>query len=307
MPGDYIFNPEWEWPIMLALFLAGLASGAYAAMGLIHFAGDRGDQAVAHRLAFIPLPLMAIVPLFLIFDLGQPSRFLNLILRSSGAPERGPGPIMFNPNSPMNWGSFAIIIFSGFALVAFVDALHHSGRLRVPWLERIAHNVPFLIVGEFLAIVVSGYSGVLLNVTNQGVWSDTFLVGALFIVFSELSGLALAAIVSDRMGATRTSAAIRTALFGAAAVSAVVLVIFLVSLAADGAALRALVASLLVGPVFWIGVVGAALLVPLVLLAPRGAGHLPSGRLAMVGVVVLLGVLAFRYAMFYSAIAFVQS
>ncbi|HEY8655416.1 MAG TPA: NrfD/PsrC family molybdoenzyme membrane anchor subunit [Candidatus Limnocylindria bacterium] len=306
MPGTYVLNPEWEWPIMLALFIAGLASGTYAAMGLIHFAGDRGDQAVAHRIAFVPLPLMAIVPLFLIFDLGQPGRFLNLIFRSSAAPERGPSPIMFNANSPMNWGSLAIIIFSGFALVAFVDALHHSGRLRLPWLEGIAHNVPFLVLGELTALVVSGYSGVLLNVTNQGVWSDTFLVGALFIVFSELSGLAVAAIVSDRMGATRTSAALRTALFGAAAVSTVLLVIFLVSLASDGAALRALIASLLVGPVFWIGVVGAALLVPLVLLVPR-ARALPSGRLAMVGVVVLLGVLAFRYAMFYSAIAFVQS
>ncbi|HEY8657035.1 MAG TPA: NrfD/PsrC family molybdoenzyme membrane anchor subunit [Candidatus Limnocylindria bacterium] len=306
MPGSYVLHPEWEWPIMLALFIAGVASGTYGAMGLIHFAGDRGDQVVAHRLAFIPLPLMAIVPLFLIFDLGQPGRFLNLVFRSSGAAERGPSPIMFNPNSPMNWGSLAIIIFSGFALVAFVDALHHSDRLRLPWIEGIAHNVGFLAIGELVAIVVSGYSGVLINVTNQGVWSDTFLVGALVIVFSELSGLAVAAIVSDRMAATRTSAAIRVALFGAAVVSAVVLVIFLVSLAADGVALKALVASLLVGPVFWIGVVGAALLIPLVLLAPR-ARHLPSGRLAMVGVVVLLGALAFRYAMFYSAIAFIQS
>lgn len=306
MPGTYVLSPEWEWPIMMALFIAGLASGTYAAMGLIHFAGDRGDQAVAHRLGFIPLPLMAIVPLFLIFDLGEPSRFLNLIFRNSAAAERGPGPFMFNVNSPMNWGSIAIIVFSGFALVAFVDSLHHSGRIHLPWFEKISHNVPLLVVGELTSLVVSGYSGVLLNVTNQGVWSDTFLVGALFIVFSELSGFAVAAIVSDRMGATRTSAAIRTTLFGAAAISAVVLVVFLVSLASDGIALRALVASLLVGPVFWVGVVGAALLVPLVVLAPR-VRALPSGRLAMVGVVVLLGVLAFRYAMFYSAIAFVQS
>lgn len=306
MPGTYVLAPEWEWPIMMALFIAGLASGAYAAMGLIHFAGDRGDQAVAHRMGFIPLPLMAIVPLFLIFDLGQPGRFLNLVFRSPGAAERGPSPIMFNVNSPMNWGTMAILIFSGFALLAFVDSLHHSGRVKLPWIERIAHFIPLLALGELSAIVVSGYSGVLLNVTNQGVWSDTFLVGALFIVFSELSGLAIAAIVSDRMAATRTSAAIRVALFGAAVISAVVLVIFLVSLASDGTALRALIASLLVGPVFWIGVVGAALLVPLVLLGPR-VRALPSGRLAMVGVVVLLGVLAFRYAMFYSAIAFVQS
>ena len=306
MPGTYVLSPEWEWPIMMALFLAGLAAGTYVAMGLIHFAGDRGDQRVAHRLGFIPLPLMAIVPLFLIFDLGEPSRFLNLIFRNPAAAERGPSPIMFNVNSPMNWGSIAIIVFSGFALVAFVDSLHHSGRIHLPWFEKISHNVPLLIVGELTALVVSGYSGVLLNVTNQGVWSDTFLVGALFIVFSELSGLAVAAIVSDRMGASRTSGAIRSALFGAAVISTVVLVIFLISLASDGIALRALIASLLVGPVFWIGVVGAALLVPLVVLAPR-VRSLPSGRLAMVGVVVLLGVLAFRYAMFYSAIAFVQS
>ncbi|GAC1485841.1 MAG: cytochrome c nitrite reductase subunit NrfD [Candidatus Limnocylindrales bacterium] len=306
MPGTYVLSPEWEWPIMMALFIAGLAAGTYVAMGLIHFAGDRGDQAVAHRLGFIPLPLMAIVPLFLIFDLGQPGRFLNLVFRSSGAAERGPSPIMFNVNSPMNWGTIAILIFSGFALLAFVDSLHHSGRLKLPWIEGIAHFLPLLILGEISALVVSGYSGVLINVTNQGVWSDTFLVGALFIVFSELSGLAVAAIVTDRMSAMRTATAIRSALFGAAAIAAIVLVIFLVSLASEATALRALVASLLVGPAFWIGVVGAALLVPLVLLGPRMRA-LPRGRLTMIGVVVLLGVLAFRYAMFYSAIAYVQS
>ena len=42
----YILTPEWEWPIVLALFIAGVASGAYAAMGLIHFAGDRSTTVV---------------------------------------------------------------------------------------------------------------------------------------------------------------------------------------------------------------------------------------------------------------------
>ena len=307
MPTSYVLQPEWEWPITIALFIAGVASGAYAAMGLIHFAGDARDQAVAHRLALIPMPLMILVPILLTVDLGQPGRFLNLLLRNPAAAERGPSPFMFNPNSPMNWGSWAMVVFGLFTAIAFVDALHHSGRLRLPGFEPVAHNIVILGIGELLALVVSGYSGVLVNVTNQGVWSDTFLMGALFICFSELSGMAVAAIVSDRMGAARTSAAIRTALFGAAAVSAVVLVLFLAGLAnqADGS-LGALIGSLseLVGPVFWIGAVGLGLLVPLLWLSPRRIVRVPATSLALVGVLVLIGVLAFRYAMFFSAIAF---
>jgi len=306
VPTKYVLPPEWEWPITIALFIAGIASGAYAAMGLIHFAGDKNDQPVAYRLGFIPLPLMLVTPLLLIVDLGSPDRFLNLLIKNPAAAERG-GPLMFNSNSPMNWGSWAMVIFGLFAAVAFADALHHSGRMRFGWLEGISHNIVVLAIGEILALVVSGYSGVLLNVTNQGVWSDTWLMGALFICFSELSGMAVALIVSDRMGATRTSAAIRKALFYSAAISAVVLVLFLGSMAAqqDGS-LAALVGTFreFVGPVFWIGAVGLALLVPLLALAPRRM--LPLANASLVGLLVLVGVLAFRYAVFFSAMSFVQ-
>jgi formate-dependent nitrite reductase membrane component NrfD len=309
MPDKYVLPPEWEWPITIALFVAGIASGAYAAMGLIHFAGDKRDQPVADRLAFVPLPLMLVVPLLLIVDLGQPGRFLNLLFTNSAAAER-PGPLMFNPNSPMNWGSWSMVIFGAFAALAFADAIHHARRTAFGWLEGVSHNVVVLAIGEIFALVVSGYSGVLLNVTNQGVWSDTWLMGGLFICFSELSGMAVALIVSDRMGASRTSAALRTALFYAAAVSAVVLVLFLVSLATqqDGS-LSALIASLheFVGPVFWIGAVGLGLLVPLLALGPRRLMPLPNASLSLIALLVLVGVLAFRYAVFFSAISFVQS
>ncbi|HEY8807563.1 MAG TPA: NrfD/PsrC family molybdoenzyme membrane anchor subunit [Candidatus Limnocylindria bacterium] len=309
MPDKYVLPPEWEWPITIALFLAGLAAGTYSVMGLMHFAGDKRDEPVIHRLGFIPMPIMIVVPLLLIYDLGQQGRFLNLLIRSSGAPERG-GPLMFNANSPMNWGSWAMVIFAAFTVIAFADALHHSGRMRFGWLEGISHNTVVLLIGELFALVVSGYSGVLLSVTNQGVWSDTFLMGGLFICFSELSGMAVAAIVSDRWGSAVTAAAVRRALFGFAAVSAVFLVIFLVGLATqqDGS-LSALVASLheFVAPAFWVGAVGLGLVLPLVALSPRPIVRIPNGSLALIGVLVLVGVLAFRYAMFFSAISFVQS
>ncbi|HEX9495818.1 MAG TPA: NrfD/PsrC family molybdoenzyme membrane anchor subunit [Candidatus Limnocylindria bacterium] len=305
----YILPPEWEWPITIALFLAGIASGTYSVMGLMHIAGDRRDVPVIHRLGFIPMPIMIVVPLLLIYDLGQQGRFLNLLIRNPAAAER-PGPLMFNPNSPMNWGSWAMIVFAGFTALAFADSLHHSGRLRFGWLEPLSHNRIVLVVGEVFALIVSGYSGVLLNVTNQGVWADTFLVGALFICFSELSGMAVAAIVSDRWGNAVTAASVRRALWSFAAVSAVVLVIFLAGLVSqqDGS-FAALAATLheFVGPVFWIGAVGLGLLVPLLALAPRPILRIPNGSLALIGVLVLVGVLAFRYALFFSAISFVQS
>jgi formate-dependent nitrite reductase membrane component NrfD len=252
---------------------------------------------------------MIIVPLLLIYDLGQQSRFLNLLLKSPAATERG-GPLMFNANSPMNWGSWAMVIFAGFTALAFADSVHHSGRIRFSWLEPLTHNKVILAIGELFAMVVSGYSGVLIAVTNQGVWSDTWLMGGLFICFSELSGMAVAAIVCDRMGAVHTAVAVRRAFFLFAAISAVFLVLFLAGLGLqqDGS-LTALVASLheFVGVAFWVGAVGLGLLVPLVMLAPRPIIRVPNGSLALVGVLVLVGVLAFRYAMFFSAISFVQS
>ncbi len=305
----YLLSPEWEWLIMLALFAAGIASGTYAIMGLMHVAGDESDRPVLDRMGLVPMPLMLLTPVLLTLDLGQPGRFLNLLFTSAGAPER-PGPFMFNPNSPMSWGSWAMILFAPFTLIAFIDSLRRVRGVDIPvltpvssWLHR---NLLWLGIGELLSLATSAYSGILINVTNQGVWSDTYLMGGLFIAFSELSGVAVAAIVAGRSGGARTAAVIRTALFGSAVVSAVLLALWLGNLAALGS-LSALAASLLVGPVFWIGAVGAAILVPLVTTGPVGLRVWQrTDQLVILGALVLLGVLAFRYATFFAAIAFIQ-
>ncbi|HEX6060639.1 MAG TPA: hypothetical protein VF001_01100, partial [Candidatus Limnocylindria bacterium] len=62
-----------------------------------------------------------------------------------------------------------------------------------------------------------------------------------------------------------------------------------------------------VGPVFWIGAVGLGLLVPLLALGPRRLIPVPNASLSLIALLVLVGVLAFRYAVFFSAISFVQS
>jgi hypothetical protein len=61
-----------------------------------------------------------------------------------------------------------------------------------------------------------------------------------------------------------------------------------------------------VAPLFWVGVVGLAILYPLVTIAagPRLAvARVPLSGLAVVGTVVLVGVLAFRWSILHSALA----
>lgn len=314
MINDYLIEPHWaNWMLVLEMFVAGIAAGTYFVIALANLGGGREDREVSARLGFIPLPLMLVTAVLLIVDLGEPGRFLNLVFRSPLAEERGPGLLMMNANSPMNWGTYGILIFGVFTFFAFMDALSHSGRLpqalRMGWGEALAHNPAWLGLGAFFALVTGTYSGVLLNVTNQNIWGDTVLVGAMYMTFSALSGMAVAAIVADRQKATRTAGAVRSGLIGFAAISGVLLLLFVANLVAIGRA-TPLVATLsaFVAPAFWIGAVGAAIVFPIVILArPRLAiAGISAARLTVIGVVVLIGVLAFRYSLLYSALAAVE-
>ncbi len=303
----YVLPPEWEWILALEMFAAGVAAGTILFIAFANLAGDQADREVAARAGVIAAPLMLLVAVLLVVDLGQPGRFLNLILRSPGAVERGPSPLMFNASSPMSWGSYVIGIFGIFTAVSFADALVHVRRFALPrgLVEAVAHNPVFHAVSGVLALATAAYSGVLINVSNQGVWSDTFMLGSLYVAFSALSGMAVAAIASDTLRAGRTAGAVRFGLAAFAGVCALLLAIFVAGLASSGDA-SSLVATLheFVGPLFWLAVI-AAVLVPLALAIPRSALRAP-GRMATVGVIVLIGVLAFRAAMLYSSIAFVQ-
>ncbi|HET8568366.1 MAG TPA: NrfD/PsrC family molybdoenzyme membrane anchor subunit [Candidatus Limnocylindria bacterium] len=332
MINPYVLEPHWaNWMLTLEMFVAGVAAGTFFLIALMNAASAPGragaeDREVAARLGFIPMPLMLVVAILLIADLGEPGRFMNIIFRSPIAEERGPGIFMFNPNSPMTWGTYVIALFGLLTLVPFADALLHTGRLgrepvaadRRRILETVAHHPIGMAFCALVALAVGTYSGVLLNVTSQNVWGDTILLGAMYMVFSALSGAAVAAIVADRLGYARTASAVRSLLVWFAAISGLLLLVFLVNLAAVGRA-SPLVADLdqLVAPIFWIGVVGLAILYPLLALWRRGpvvtrggrslaVAGLDLGRLAVVGTGVLIGVLAFRYVLLYSALAATQ-
>ncbi len=175
MAEHFAAPPEWTWFIALYFFLAGLAGGSYVLATIMRLRGSSQDEPVVRIGFLVPLPLVVICALFLTIDLGTPLRFWHMLVNTT------PGDVGLNFKywSPMSVGVWALSIFGLFTLLSFLEA---RGILR-----RLSNAVP--IVGSLFALYVASYTGVLLSVSNQPVWSDTWALGGLFLA-SGLSGSA---------------------------------------------------------------------------------------------------------------------
>ena len=113
--------PGWEWWILGYFFVGGLSGGSYAIGTLLRLVGTGADQRAA-RIAFIASFLALLpCPIFLIADLGQPLRFINMLFDASS------GGLAFKPWSPMSLGSWALLGFGLFSFVSFLGAVAESG------------------------------------------------------------------------------------------------------------------------------------------------------------------------------------
>jgi polysulfide reductase chain C len=198
MPQHFVHPPQWEWYIVWYFFLGGIAGGAYVLGTLLRLRGDARDAEVS-RLAFlIALPALAICPILLTLDLGRPLRFLHMLIDPST------WTLNFKYWSPMSVGAWVLIIFSLFALVSFLDALGSLRGSRASFLSGALGRV-FVIVGAVFGLFLAGYTGVLLSVSNQPIWSDTWALGGLFLA-SGLSVAAAALTLIARLGRHEESA-----------------------------------------------------------------------------------------------------
>jgi formate-dependent nitrite reductase membrane component NrfD len=181
--------PGWHWLIACYFFVGGLAGGCYFLGALIDLAGAPEDRALARLGYYVALPAIVMGGLLLIVDLRRPERFWHMLLQSETWRP------MLKPWSPMSVGSWALPAFGFFALLAFVAALAEAGALRPPALVALRPPHPLgcvvAVVGGLLGFYVSGYTGVLLAVTNRPIWSDTPLLGPLFVVSAASVSAAL--------------------------------------------------------------------------------------------------------------------
>jgi formate-dependent nitrite reductase membrane component NrfD len=286
MPQHFVAPPQWEWYIIWYFFLGGIAGGAYALGTLLRLVGDRQDEGAARVAFLVAFPTFVLCPILLTLDLGQPTRFWHMLIDArTGLPN-------LKYWSPMSAGAWALFVFGLFATLSFVEALVLDGRLRQPWAQRIAGALSggfgrlFMIVGACLGLFIAGYTGVLLAVSNQPVWSDTWALGGLFLA----SGLSAAAAAITLFAFYRRDAGASAEKLSRA--DRYFLILELVLLAALFVTLGPIASGMMRGA--WIGVwvlVVAGILLPLLLHRP------PAGRSALpvlASILVLVGALALR-------------
>ncbi|HKX06496.1 MAG TPA: NrfD/PsrC family molybdoenzyme membrane anchor subunit [Methylomirabilota bacterium] len=294
MPQHFVAPPQWEWYIVWYFFLGGLAGGAYLIGTLLRLLGDPRDEGAA-RLAFlVAFPAMAICPLLLTLDLGHPLRFWHMMVNSRT------WALNFKYWSPMSVGAWALLGFGLFATLSFIETLVRDGRLGHPIARGIAAVMGgalgrvFMVVGALLGLFVAGYTGVLLSVSNQPIWSDTWALGGLFLASGlSVSAATLAILARTRADAFATEGKLTRA-------DRIFIVLELLLLVAFFATLGAL-AGRLFAPrwiVLWL-LVAIGTLVPLAMSRTPGAGRRGSPVLA--GWLVLLGGLALRIVVVFGA------
>jgi len=290
----FVTPPHWEWYILGYFFLAGISGGAYALGSMLRLWGSPRDEEAARIAFLVSLPALVLCPILLTVDLGQPLRFWHMMVDTGPATF---GQLNLKAWSPMSLGVWGLLVFGIFSAVNFLEALAVSGR-RYPLSEVVVSTLRggfgtgWMIVGTVLALFIAAYTGVLLSVSNQPVWSDTWALGGLFLA-SGLSGAAACVVLFLRGRAAGSASKLAEADAYFVILEVVLLAVFLLTVAIAGT----------VGRLFWpIGVV--LWLIVLLGLALPLAGHYKVGGLQRISplataVVVLLGVLALRAAVIF--------
>ena len=295
MPGEhFVVPPHWEWYILLYFFFAGISGGAFVIGTMLRLWGSPADAA-ASRLAFIvSFPLLLLCPILLTLDLGQPLRFWHMLVDArTGAPA-------FKVYSPISLGSWGLTLFGLFSFVMFLAAIGEGGYLRWRLLAGAGRVLSstlgkvFMVIGAILGFFVTAYTGVLLAVSNQPVWSDTWTLGGLFLA-SGVSGAAATVLLLTR---GRRDAAVSDGKL--MEVDRYFIILELVLIALFLITLGGVVSKVLGGGwiLLWL-VVLIGTLVPLVAeWRPAMVRQLPP---VLVPVLVLVGALALRAVIIFSA------
>jgi len=150
-----IHSPVWTWQIGAYFFIGGAAGMS----GVIAFAALIGGQPIAIVRAALRIAVAGAVlsPILLIWDLGRPARFLNMLR-------------VFKWRSAMSVGVWTLIVFSTFAGSSFF-------ALEV-WPADTATSGGSIVLLTLLAgtaitgAVLSTYTGVLLGVTAVPAWAS---------------------------------------------------------------------------------------------------------------------------------------
>lgn len=165
--------PVWTWEVPLYFFLGGIAGVS----SCVAFAAQLFsiDPALIRAALWIAILGAAVCPIFLIADLGKPSRFLNMLR-------------VAKIQSPMSVGAWVLVAFSGCVFVALLGQELALRGYTSPLVFGMRWAGGF--TGALTGLLLASYTGVLIGATANPVWSHNRRAISPHFLASGLGGAA---------------------------------------------------------------------------------------------------------------------
>ncbi|HWE03555.1 MAG TPA: NrfD/PsrC family molybdoenzyme membrane anchor subunit [Tepidisphaeraceae bacterium] len=203
--------PLWKWEIAAYFFVGGISGGAYTIARLAERADKEKYRDVTRLGTYLSFASSLACPPLLIHDLGDPRRFHHMLR-------------VFKPASPMSLGTWTLVAHSGAVAAGVIREWlrrpHAAGREKeIRRIESMPGKALLAVhdaAGVPLALLLAGYTGVLLSCTANPLWCKNPWIAPLFMAggFSNAAGaisLALDCTSKDNDHAHRILENVRTA------------------------------------------------------------------------------------------------
>ncbi|MGH1600490.1 NrfD/PsrC family molybdoenzyme membrane anchor subunit [Campylobacter majalis] len=290
----------WPWPIAIYLFLAGLSAGAMMVAIIQRWRGVEDGCFKAG--AFLAPVMISIGLALLVFDLGKPLDFYWILLKYNFTSVMSIGVALLLVYTPLAF-VYAAYAFKDYALLSvfkgLLDSISKLGLLKI---------VEILLF--VLAIGVGVYTGFLLSAVGKiALWNNSVLP-ILFLVSGFSSGVAASVLCAiwffevDKHSVTKL---LKLDLFAILLEIVLIGILFAVvsSNGGENFIKHALGTTNTLAIMFWVGVVGAGLVLPILidLTALKNHAYKP-GIIVLNTFLVLVGVVLLRCYIVYAGQVF---
>ncbi|HEX9991017.1 MAG TPA: NrfD/PsrC family molybdoenzyme membrane anchor subunit [Chloroflexia bacterium] len=187
-------KPTWNHEVAAYFFFGGISAGAALIGSLAEVFGGERRKELARTAHYVSFATLIPCPPLLIDDLGMPSRFHHMLR-------------VFKPSSPMNLGSWVLLVHGAGATITVLKMLTEDVGVRQIMPLRIVARLLKLLPERLMAglgvpgsFMLAGYTGVLLGTTSIPVWHTSPLLGGLFMASSISTGAAATGLVSALVG-----------------------------------------------------------------------------------------------------------
>jgi formate-dependent nitrite reductase membrane component NrfD len=277
-----IKHAHWTWQIPVYFWIGGIAAGVHLFSTIAQLLGHE-DRALVRTSRYTVLLTMILSPVLLIWDLGRPERFFNMLR-------------IVKLRSPMSTQSWSLFIFGSLAGMVAARQAAEDGLLGRGVISRLVMN---LIPARLLSVLALPFglfvgfnTGNLISATSVPMWARNWLFMAPTFLTSGLStALSFLSLVLHlgHRGERKTLRALRRAEKATLVLEAI---LFAASLARMSRWSKPLF-SKKVAPLFVGGGLLAGIVAPMALLFGRES----RSKSLLASTLVLLGGLAFRFAM----------